>query len=102
MENVLSALNGKTYGNKYCFAYRDEKFIAELDYDGAVDYGWRDVIRVSQVRGKYSNVFRFKEGAYAYEEGAVKYWDDESNRFVYITDFSDLVKEITDWIDFMM
>lgn len=99
MENILKELNGKQFGNQYCFSYNNEKFIATLDYDGVVDYGWRNLIRIKQIDNKYSNVFKFKQGSF--RDGEVKYYDDTLERFVIITDFSDIVKEITDWIDFM-
>lgn len=100
MEIILRALNGKQLGKQYCFRYRNEKFIATLDYEGAVDYGWRDLIRIKQADNAYSNVFEFPRGAYNKDDGKVKYWNGHG--FTYVKDFSDLVKEITDWIDFMM
>lgn len=99
MENILKALNGKQFGNKYCFSRNNEKFVATLDYEGAIDYGWRELIRVRQIDNKYSNVFKFERGGL--RDGVVKYWDSNAKRFVFVTDFSAIVKEITDWIDFM-
>lgn len=99
MENILRELNGKQFGNKYCFIRNNEKFIATLDYSGAIDYGWRDLIRVFSVGGKCSNVFKFSKGAF--QDGKVKYWDKTLDRFVIVNDFSNLVEEITDWIDFV-
>ena len=98
MENILKELNGRQYGNKYCFKRNNEKFMATLDYDCVVDYGWRNLIKVEQIDNKYSNVFSFERGSY--RDGKVKYWDGD--RFVIVTDFSSIVKEITDWIDFMV
>lgn len=99
MENILRALNGKQFGNKYCFNRNNEKFVATLDYSGVVDYGWRDLIRVVNVDKKYSNVFKFKQGSF--RDGEVRYWDNRLDRFIIVTDFADIVEEITDWIDFM-
>ena len=99
MENILKELKGRQFGNKYCFSRNDEKFIATLDYSGVVDYGWRDLIKVCSIDSKYSNVFKFKQGKL--KNGEVKYYDNELNRFVVVTDFSDIITEITDWIDFM-
>jgi hypothetical protein len=99
MENILRALNGKQFGNKYCFSRNNEKFVATLDYSGVVDYGWRDLIKVVNIDKKYSNVFKFKQGSF--RDGVVRYWDSESKRFIIVTDFTDIVEEITDWIDFM-
>lgn len=61
MEKILKELSGKQYGNKYCFSRNNKKFIAVLDYDGVVDYGWRNLIRINSVDNEYSNVFRFKK-----------------------------------------
>ena len=99
MENILRALDGKQFGDKYCFSLWGTKFMATLDYDGAIDYGWRNIIRIRSVDGKHSNTFKFKRGSY--QDGQVKYYDDSLNRFVIITDFSDLVQEIVDWADFI-
>lgn len=99
MENILKVLNGKQIGNQYCFSHNNEKFIATLDYEGAVDYGWRELIRVKQIENKYSNVFKFKRGGFDVEYRQVKYYD--GNKFIIISDFSDIVKEIVEWIDFM-
>ena len=99
MENILKELNGKQLGEKYCFSRNNEKFVATLDYDGAIDYGWRDLIRVRQIDNKYSNVFKFERGSF--RDGEVKYYDDKLSRFVIVTDFSAIIKEITNWIDFM-
>lgn len=99
MENILKELNGKQFGNKYCFSRNNEKFVATLDYEGPVDYEWRELIKVNQIDGKYSNVFKFKQGGF--RDGEVKYWDNGLDRFVIVTDFTDIIKEITDWIDFM-
>lgn len=99
MENILKELNGKQYGNKYCFNRNNEKFVATLSYSGVVDYGWRDLIKVEQINKGYSNVFKFKKGFL--DDGIVKYWDKELEKFVIVTDFSDIVEEITNWIDFM-
>ena len=99
MQNILKELNGIQFGDSYGFRRNNEKFIATLDYSGAVDYGWRDIIRVKQINGKYSNIFKFKRGSF--KDGAVKYYDDTLDRFVVVTDFSDLISEITNWIDFM-
>lgn len=99
MENILKELNGKQFGNKYCFSRNNEKFVATLDYSGAIDYGWRDLIRVSQIDNKYSNVFKFEQGSF--RDGEVKYYDDKLGRFVIVTDFSAIINEIIDWIDFM-
>ena len=98
MEDILKELNGKQYGNKYCFTRNNEKFIATLDYEGVVDYGWRELIRVKQIDNKYSNVFNFKKGGL--KDGEVKYYSDEFKRYIIITDFSDIVNEIIEWIDF--
>lgn len=100
MEKILKELSGKQYGNKYCFSRNNKKFIAVLDYDGVVDYGWRNLIRINSVDNEYSNVFRFKKGGF--RNGEVKYWDDKSNKIIIVTDFSDIVEEITEWIDFMV
>ena len=100
MENILRELNGKQFGSKYCFVRNNEKFEAIFDYDGAVDYGWRNLIRVKQIDNKYSNVFKFEQGSF--RDGKVKYWDSKLDRFVIVTDFSNIVKEITDWIDFIV
>lgn len=99
MENILRALNGKQFGNKYCFSRNNEKFVVTLDYSGAIDYGWRDLIRVNHIDNKYSNVFKFKQGSF--KDNEVKYWDSKLDRFVIVTDFTDIVKDITNWIDFM-
>lgn len=101
MENILKELNGKQFGNKYCFSRNNEKFIITLGYSGVVDYGWRDLIYISHITdNKYSNVFKFKKGSYDKKDGKVSYYDNKLGRVV-ITDFTDIVKEITDWIDFM-
>ena len=99
MENILMALNGKQFGDKYCFNRNNEKFVATLDYSGVVDYGWRDLIRVVNIDKKCSNVFKFGKGSFS--DGKVKYWDDKLKRFIIVTDFTDIVEEITGWIDFM-
>ena len=99
MENILKALNGRQFGSKYCFERNNEKFIATLDYDGVVDYGWRNLIRVASVDGKYSKVFKFGKGSF--KDGEVKYWDKTLDRFVIIKDFTDIVEEIVNWIDFV-
>lgn len=99
MENILRELNGKQFGDKYCFSRNNEKFVATLDYEGVVDYGWRELIRVRHIDNRYTNVFKFSKGSF--RDGVVKYWDSKLNRFVFVTDFTDIVKEITDWIDFM-
>lgn len=100
MEKILKELNGKQFGDKYCFSRNNEKFVATLDYSGAIDYGWRDLIRVRHIDNKCSNVFKFKQGSLD-RDGKVKYWDSKLDRFVIVTDFTDIVKEIADWIDFM-
>lgn len=99
MENILKALNGKQLGDKYCFSVNGTKFTATLDYDGVVDYGWRNLIRVRSVDGKHSNTFKFKLGSY--RDGQVKYYDNSLDRFVIVTDFSTLVQEIVDWVDYI-
>ena len=99
MKNILRVLNGKQFGDKYCFSYNGTKFTATLDYDGAVDYGWRHLIRVCSVDGQHSNTFKFKRGSY--QNGEVKYYDDSIGRFVVITDLSDLVQEIVEWVYFI-
>lgn len=100
MTNILKELNGKQLGNTYCFSRHNEKFVATLDYSGAIDYGWRDLIRVSHISNKYSNVFKFERGSF--RDGEVKYYNDELGRFIIVTDFTNIVTEITEWIDFMM
>ena len=99
MENILKALNGRQFGNKYCFSRNNEKFVATLEYSGAIDYGWRDLIRVINIDNKYSNVFKFEQGSFI--DGEVKYYDSKLGRFVIVTDFSSITKEIADWADFM-
>lgn len=99
MENILKELNGRQFGNKYCFSRNNKKFEATLDYSGAIDYGWRDLIRIASVDGKHSNVFKFSKGSF--QKGVVRDWDDKLNRFVIITDFTDIVEEIVSWIDFV-
>lgn len=99
MENILKELNGGQFGDTYCFSRNNEKFVATLDYDGAIDYGWRNLIKVSHINKKHSNVFKFKEGSF--KDGMVKYYNDELGKFIIVTDFSDIVKEITNWIDFI-
>ena len=100
MENILKELNGKRFGDQYCFNRNNEKFIATLDYSGVIDYGWRDLIRIKQADNRYSNTFKFKRGSL--DDGVVKYWDNALDRFVIVTDFSDIIEEITNWIDFMV
>jgi hypothetical protein len=100
MEKILKELNGKQFGSRYCFSRNNEKFVATLDYSGVVDYGWRDLIKVVNIDKKYSNVFKFEKGSLD-KYGVVKYWDGKLNRFIIVTDFSNIVSEITDWIDFM-
>ena len=99
MENILRELNGKQFGEKYCFTRNNEKFVATLDYDSVVDYGWRNLIKVTHVNNSCSNVFKFQQGAF--RDGKVKYYDNELDKFVVITDFSSLIQEIIEWIDFM-
>lgn len=101
MENILKELNGKQFGNKYCFSRNNEKFIATLDYDSVIDYGWRNLIKINHIDNKYSNTFKFRQGSFNIEDGIVKYYDNELDRFVIVTDFTDIIEEITDWIDFM-
>ena len=100
MENILRALNGKQFGRDYGFSLKGTKFMATLDYDGAIDYGWRNLIIVRSVDKKYVNTFKFKRGSY--RDGQVKYYDNSLGRFVVITDFSDLIQEIVDWVDFII
>ena len=88
MENILKELNGKQLGEKYCFSRNNEKFIATLGYDGAIDYGWRNLIKITHIDNRYSNVFKFQQGAF--RPGTVV-----------DADFSSLIREITEWIDFM-
>ncbi len=99
MENILKELNGKQLGNQYCFSRNNEKFVATWGYSSVIDYGWKDLIKVEQINGEYSNVFKFKRGSF--REGKVQYWDNEIESFVTITEFSDVIEEITNWIDFM-
>lgn len=99
MENILRALNGRQFGDKYCFSRNNEKFVATFDYSGVVDYGWRDLIKVVNIDKKYSNVFKFSKGSF--RDGKVTYWDGNLGRFVVVTDFSSITKEIADWVDFM-
>lgn len=99
MENILKELNGRQFGNKYCFSRNNEKFIVTLDYSGVVDYGWRDLVKITSVDSKHSNIFKFSKGSF--RDGEVKYWDDTLNRFVIVTNFTDIVEEIVNWIDFV-
>ena len=101
LTNILKELNGKQLGEKYCFSRNGEKFVATLGYDDYVDHGKRDIIIINQIDNKYSNVFKLKKGKYDCEDNIVSYYSDDINRFIEVTDFSDIVNEIIDWIDFV-
>lgn len=101
MENIFKELNGNQLGNKYCFSRNNEKFVITLGYSGVIDYGWRDLIYLSHItNNKYSNVFKFKKGSYNKKDGKVSYYDDELGRVI-VSNFSDIINEIINWIDFI-
>lgn len=103
MKNILAALNGKELGNQYCFYWRNERFVAELMYSGAVDYGWRDLLIVRQANNMYKNTFNLREltgGQYDVDNNEIRYYDN--NIMKKVTDFSKLINTITSWINFMM
>lgn len=103
MKTILAALNGKELGNQYCFYWRNERFVAELMYSGAVDYGWRDLLKVKQANDMYKNTFDLREltgGQYDVDNNEIRYSDN--NMMKKVTDFSKLINTITSWINFMM
>ena len=103
MYEMLRDLNGRQYGNQYCFYWRNERFIAELKCSESVDYGWRDLLSVRQANDMYKNVFSIKEttgGSYNVDQKEVRQFN--GNHMVKVTNFNNLINEITSWINFMM